>query len=137
MTGSAAVAEEVDLQDMVLPEFSCTLRINDTFRCYIMNNASIYDVILGRDFLMAVGIDVLHSTQEMKWMDLRLPFRRRDSLEDPFDLNIACLETLAADVDDLEPFSIMDAKYEAVDPRQAAEAQINLSPSQRKELGDL
>jgi len=129
VTGSATVAEEVELQDMVLPEFSHTLHINNTFRCYVMNNASIYDVILGRDFLMAVGIDVLHSTQEMKWMDLRLPFRRRDSLEDPFDLNTTCLETLAADVDDLEPFSIMDAKYEAVDPRQVAEAQTHLSPS--------
>ena len=42
-----------------------------------------------------------------------------------------------ADVDDLEPFSIMDAKYEAVDPRQVAGAQTHLSPSQRKELGDL
>ena len=65
MTGSATVAEEVELQDMVLPEFSRTLCINDTFRCYVMNNASVYDVIFGRDFLMAVGIDVHHSTQEM------------------------------------------------------------------------
>ena len=137
ITGSATVAEELELQDMVLPEFSHTLRVNDTFRCYVMNNASVYDVILGRDFLMAVGIDVLHSAQEVKLMDIRLPFRRRDSLEDPFDLNTTCLETLAADVDDREPFSIMDAQYEAVNPRQVAEAQTHLSPSQRKELGDL
>ena len=31
----------------------------------------------------------------------------------------------------------LDAKYEAVNPRQVAEAQIHLSPSQCKELGDL
>ena len=65
MTGLATVAEEVDLQDMVLPEFSCTLRINDTFRCYVMNNASIYDVILGRDFLMAVGIIRLQRNRQL------------------------------------------------------------------------
>ena len=70
MTGSAtAVAEEVELQDMVLPEFNHTLRIIDTFRCYVMHNASVYDVILGHDFLMVLGIDVLYSTQEMKWLD--------------------------------------------------------------------
>ena len=49
-------------------------------------------------------------------MDLRLPFCHRDAFDDPFDLHSACLEVLAVDVDELEPFSIMEAKYDAVDP---------------------
>ena len=55
---------------MILPKFSCTLCISDSFTCYVMDNDSAYDAILGHDFLMAVGIDVLHSSQESKWMDL-------------------------------------------------------------------
>ena len=95
-----------------------------------MDNDSTYDAMMGRDFL-------IHSSQESKWMDLRLPFRCRDSIDDPFDLHSACLEVLAADVDELEPFSIMEAKYDAVDPREVADAQQHLTPSQCQDLGDL
>ena len=74
MTGSATVTEEIELQDIILPEFSRSLRISDSFKCLVMNSKSVYDVIFGRDFLMAVGIDILHSSQEMQWMDLRIHF---------------------------------------------------------------
>ena len=110
MMGSACITEEVDLQDMILPKFSRTLCISDSFTCYVMDNDSAYDAIMGRDFLIAISIDVLHSSQESKWMDIRLPLRRRYSIDDPFDLHTACLEVLSADVDELEPFSIMEAK---------------------------
>ena len=70
MTGSACITAEVDLQDMILPEFSHTLRISDSFSFYVMDNDSAYDAILGHDFLMAICIDVHHSSQDLKWMDL-------------------------------------------------------------------
>ena len=102
-----------------------------------MDNDSTYNAIMGHDFLMAVSIDVLHSSQESKWMDIWLPFRRRDSIDDPLDLHTACLEVLAADVDELELFSNMEAKYDAIDPREVANAQQHLTPSQCQDLGDL
>ena len=116
MTGTASISQEVELQDMLLPEFSQSLRISDPFKCYVMDNKSVYDIILGRDFLMTVGIDILHSTQEMKWLDTTLPFRNRDSIQDPFDLNTSLLETLSGDMEGLERPSILDAKYEAFNP---------------------
>jgi len=139
LTGSGQVTEEVALEDMILPEFSRTLRINDRFRCYVMDNNDIpYDVILGRDFLMSVGIDVLHSTQEVLWMGSKIPFRRRDEVIDPFDLNTLCFETLAADGDGIEPTSsILDAKYEAVDTADVAAQQKHLSQTQRDDLAAL
>ena len=75
VTGSGRITEEVALEDMVLPEFSRTLRINNRFRCYIMDNEAVpYDVIFGRDLLISVGIDVLHSMKEVRWMGNRIPF---------------------------------------------------------------
>ena len=64
LTGSGQVTEEVAQEDMILPEFSRTLRNNDRFRCYVMD-----------DVLMSVGIDVLHSTQEVLWMGSKIPSR--------------------------------------------------------------
>ena len=137
VTGSGKITEEVALEDMLLPEFSRTLRINDRFRCYIMDNTSSYDVILGRDFLCTVGIDVLNSTRQVDWLGHRIPFRRRDEQVDPFDLNTACMEMFASDMEDIEPASILDAKYEAVDPVNVAQQQLHLSPQQRNDLANL
>ncbi len=137
MTGTAIISHEVELQDILLPEFSQSLRISDPFKCYVMDNKSVYDIILGRDFLMSVGIDILHSTQEMKWLDTRLPFRNRDSIQDPFDLNTSLLETLTGDMEGLERAYILDAKYEAFDPHAVAKTHTHLTPQQRVQLGEL
>ena len=137
MTGTASISQEVELQDMLLPEFSQSRRISDPFKCYVMDNKSVYDIILGRDFLMTVGIDILNSTQEMQWLDNKLPFRDRFSIQDPFDLNTTTLEILSGDMEGLERSSILDAKYEAFDPHAIAESHTHLTPQQRVELGDL
>ena len=51
LTSSGQITEEVALEDMVLAEFSRTLRINDRFRCYVLENNDIpYDVILDATF---------------------------------------------------------------------------------------
>ena len=71
-------------------------------------------------------------------MGSKIPFRRRDKVIDPFDLNTLCFETLAADGDGIEPTSsILDAKYEAVDTADVAAQQKHLSQTQRDDLAAL
>ena len=72
---------------------------------------------------MSVGIDILHSSQEIKWMDIRIPFRNRNTYFDPFDLHTSCLDALSADMEDLERPSIIDAQYQAIDPKTIAKNQ--------------
>lgn len=138
VNGTGKITEEIALEDMLLPEFSRTLRINDRFFCYVMDNTSSFDVILGRDFLCIVGIDVLNSTQEVDWLTHRIPFRRRDEHIDPFDLHTACIDMLASETDGIEPTSaILDAKYEVVDPKDVAQQQKHLTQEQRNDLANL
>jgi hypothetical protein len=85
-----------------------------------MDNMSSYNVILGRDYLSAVDIDVLHSSNEVEWLGICIPFRHWDAFDDPFDLETECLEMLATDLEELEAPSILDAKYDAVDPTEVA-----------------
>jgi hypothetical protein len=97
LTGEGTVNGEVTLTNMLLPELSRTLRINDTFKCNVMDNKSQYDIILGRDFLTPVVLDLKHSTQEIKWLDQSIPFRTKHELADPFALYSSCLEAFALD----------------------------------------
>jgi hypothetical protein len=47
----------VELQCMLLPEFSRSKHIDRTFECVVTDHESKTYVILGNDFLIAVGID--------------------------------------------------------------------------------
>ena len=120
LTGKAVVTKQVTLSNMLFPELSRTLRINDSFKCNVMENESYYDIILGRDFLAPVGLDIKNSTQEVVWMDHSIPFRPKNALEDPYTLYNDCLDALAAE--------ILEAKYEKVDGEEVAELQKHLPP---------
>jgi hypothetical protein len=118
LTGTGTIVEEVTFDNMLLPECSRSLRINDQFRCFVMDNMSLYDVIFSHDFLSAIGIDVLHSSNEVEWLGIHIPFHHWDASKNPFDLITECLEMLAADLEELEAPSILDAKYDAVNPTE-------------------
>ena len=67
ITGTAKFTEQVIISEMILPEFSHSVRISAKITVTLIDSVSHYDLILGRDFCSAVGIDVLHSTQEVVW----------------------------------------------------------------------
>jgi hypothetical protein len=69
LTGEGTVNGEVSLTNMLLPELSRTLRINDTFKCNVMDNASSYDIIIGRDFLTPVELDIKLLSEEISSLD--------------------------------------------------------------------
>ena len=81
--------------------------------CTLIDSVSHYDLILGRDFCSAVGIDVLHSTQEVVWQHTdgtvinTIPFCSPNFISNPFDLNVACFDALAGN-DDMEINNIFD-----------------------------
>ena len=129
INGKGLITEEVLLKDMLFPEISRSLRINDTFPCNVMDTESSYDIILGRDFLTPVGLDIKNSTQEVVWMEQTHPFRLKDALTDPYTLYNECLDALASE--------ILEAKYDATTGAEVAALQMHLSQQQREELATL
>ena len=62
LTGTSHLTEEVTLTGITLPEFSTSKRIDSSLRCLLLDEQqedSTYNMILGLDFLCAVGIDIL------------------------------------------------------------------------------
>ena len=60
LTGTSHLTEEVTLTGITLPEFSASKRIDSSLHCLLLDEQqedSTYDMILGLDFLCAVGID--------------------------------------------------------------------------------
>jgi hypothetical protein len=47
----------IELQMILLPELSCSKRINKIFKCYVSTHETNTNIILGNDFLTAVGIN--------------------------------------------------------------------------------
>ena len=148
LTGTSHLTEEVTLTGITLPEFSASKRINSSLRCLLLDEQqedSTYDMILGLDFLCAVGIDILCRQKLIKWDDATLAFRPRDTYKEPHaNIHARLIEAFAYGDKEDDPkglgyklIQIMEAKYEAIDTDELAQAQKQLMPIQLTELACL
>ena len=145
LTGTSHLMEEVTLTGITLPEFSASKRIDSSLRCLLLDEQqedSTYDLILGLDFLCAVSIDILCSWKQLRWDDATLVFQPRDMFQGTqASLHAQTIETFAYGDEDDDPeglgyksTQIMEAKYEAVDTDELAQAQTQLTPKQQTDL---
>ena len=148
ITGTSHLTEEVTLTGITLPEFSASKRFDSSLHCLLLDERqedSTYHLILGLDFLCAVGIDILCSRKQLQWDDATLAFQPRDTFQgSQASLHARTLEAFAYGDDDDDPeglgyksTQIMEAKYEAIDTEKLAQAQTQLTPKQRTELARL
>ena len=97
MHTTSKLDRQVLLQHITLPEFSPTQRIDKPLSAYVFDKTnSPYDLIMGLDVLVPLGIDISCSTQRVTWMQAVIPFRPRsyfdDSLlQDPIAHSSHCL----------------------------------------------
>ena len=148
LTGTLHLTEEVTLTGITLPEFSASKRIDSSLRCLLLDEHqedSTYDMILGLDFLCAVGIDILCRQKQLKWDEATMAFQPRDTYKEPqANLHACLIEAFAYGDEEDDPeglgyksTQIMEAKYEAIDTDELAQAQKQLTPQQRTELAHL
>ena len=148
LTGTSHLTEEVTLTGIMLPEFSASKRIDSSLRCLLLDEQqedSTYDMILGLDFLCAVGIDILCHQKQLKWDDATLAFQPRDTYKETHaNIHARLIEAFAYGDEEDDPeglgyksTQIMEAKYEAIDTDELAQAQKQLTPKQRTDLARL
>ena len=149
LKGTASVDQCVDLQDVVLSEFSHTKHI-DSVPCYVAPGSSNYDVIIGRRTLRALGIQLDFDTDSVKWMDKILPMKppidqpRLTRFRQMQQLFLASFEDQA---DELAPnglesnhftsIKIKESKYDQHDVDEVADLQRHLPPEHRQQLKHL
>jgi hypothetical protein len=128
--GEYEIQEKVLLKDVALPEFSKSVKIDEMEAFVFDNPSSIYDIILGRDFLKITGIDLSFSTKTIKWLDMSISMKPQNywSKED----NLDCMILEEADDDYLA--EIKPSKYESIDPRKVVKEQNHLNEEQKQDI---
>jgi len=114
-----------------LPEFSSSRIIKANF--HIMENHIKYDMILGRDILSDLGIDLLFSNQLIQWPDINmeLPMRSSDvTYEEAFLIG----DGQAIDDATARIQQILDAKYEPADLDQVVAECVHLTDEEQTKL---
>ncbi len=138
--GSFDTNRKVNCQ-FTLPEFhqgkdiSWTMYVDESDKR--LNN---YDMIIGRDLLKELGIDLLFSTGEMKWAQATVPMR------DPSMLQASQIDTLENEIysmhdpettDAARIQSIIDIKYAPQDIGAIVAQATHLTNNERKGLSKL
>ena len=148
LTGTSHLTEEITLTCITLPEFSASKRIDSSLRCLLLDEQeedSTYDMILGLDFLCAIGIDILCRQKLLRWDEATLAFQPRDTYKEPqANIHARLIEAFAYGDEEDDPeglgyksTQIMEARYKAIDTDELAQAQKQLTPTQRTELACL
>ena len=148
LTGTSHLTEEVTLTGITLPEFSASKCIDSSLCCLLLDEQqedSTYDMILGLDFLCAVGINILCHQKQLKWDDATLAFQPRDTYKETHaNIHARLIEAFTYGDKEDDPkglgyksTQIMEAKYEAIDTDELAQAQKQLTPKQRTDLACL
>ncbi len=109
---------------MILPDFTRQTKVE--FDCHVdptqkSNNCN-YDIILGKDFMQELGIDILNSSLTLKWDGIEIPMRdfgelrKSATAHHSFLLGMDNQSDLAHDMQQ-RVTRILDAKYEKADLR--------------------
>jgi hypothetical protein len=119
-----------------------SLHITKPFRAYVAEaQATSFDMILGQDFNIALGIDVIINTHRvMTWMGHKVPFRVVVQPNHRFkEMQQAYIASFSPEEEAFEPSycniaKILAVKYDAANVDAVADAQHHLMPKQRHKL---
>lgn len=137
IAGTFIANEIVQMHALILPEFDsakeingCTAGLFDAPRCP-------YDVILGRDVLGIIGLDILFSQGACKWMGKTILMKAPNHWRQPDNVALAFDQGSQDVLDDDDAYDesfILDAKYEATSGEEVAAKQQHLTKEQRDQL---
>ena len=137
LAGNLESTQGVWLQDLVLPEFGSTRRIQ-TQKALVFDGNLSYDAILGLDFLTPTGIDICLSDQTIRWLGKSVPMKGREYWDDPIQTYLTLNpEDEDASLDgesDAFVTALRNAKYEETSPLEVARQQRHLNTEQQNKL---
>ena len=98
---------------------------------HVADNMGAYDMIIGRDILSFLGIDIKFSNHTVTWEQESIPFKPVDAtIERDYHIE----ESMAINNSSDRIKKILDAKYEAADLEKVCSAQSHLLVEQQQKL---
>ena len=144
--GQYSTAYEVKLK-FALEEFNRNTLLKHTFDIDESNDKKGigYDMIIGRDLLVKLGIDIRFTDQTIKWEDMLVPMKAFAPGKDHKSLSNREIRASIAQI--AEPIStreatervvrILDSNYAKANLEEVSEAATNLTEAERSMLLDL
>ena len=126
----------------VLPEFDLNkiiewkMHVDDSTAA----SASNYDMIIGTDLMIELGINIDFDKRVMTWEGATVPLKNRDILSNIDELNLIHEEIYESDIiKDMSErhIRILDADYHRADLNQVTAAAVHLTPEEQKRLNFL
>ena len=124
----------VDLRDGIFPEFDRNRRFTGVTATVFDEPTCAYDVILGRDLLLELGIIIDFANFHVKWMDKFIFMKPRQHFHHHTNWTAIFDDGVYDVLDDVDDAFILDAKYEATSAEDVAKHQGHLNDSQRRQL---
>ena len=120
--------------DMLFPELSPTRTINTTVTVCDSSISSYYDMIVGRDLLNELGMDIKFSTNTVCWETAEIPMKSRDATP-ATSYFIQETEQLRTETDRLSATpKWLVSEYHKTDLREYSHRQTNLNTKQAELL---
>ena len=98
---------------------------------HVADNMGAYDMIIGRDVLSFLGIDIKFSEQVVTWDYGEMPFKPKDATVQT-QYHVAESMAVSEATDRIK--SILEAKYEAADLKQVCLSQDHLNEEEQQKL---
>ncbi|CAJ1938120.1 unnamed protein product [Cylindrotheca closterium] len=145
----------INIEGIVFPEFSPTQKVESTFETIVFDSDARYDMIIGNNILLPLGIDCCGSTKTIKWMDKHVPYKPPESglspqTTDPNeDTSMLMAQLMATHCYHSDPdeslnehieqqishsFNIAESKYDLVPLEHVAKQQQHLNAKQQQHL---
>lgn len=142
---TAVLNQEAMLHEISFPEITPTQQVPGPIRATMFKNEhSAYDIIIGLDVMIALGINVSCIAKTISWNGNSIPFRPSNYFDYklfPHALAMMMQDDLLDEVEaqqlGYKSKTILHSKYEAVNPALIAEQQKHLTASQRQDLAKL
>ncbi len=128
--GTMHTSEKVKAR-FTLPEFHDNHLLE--FDVHVAENLGAYDMIIGRDVLRDLGINIKFSDMTVEWDNSTIPFKDIDDVPRAYYIQ----DSYAVDQATSRLKHILDAKYEAADLGQVAEECTHLSIEERLKIRSL
>jgi hypothetical protein len=130
LSGESKMNRSVILEDIILPEFTKSLRMNRS-EMWVFNNPEVkYDAIIGRDLLHEMKIDICYSDGTMK-MEGRVVLMKKRGERPMFYVDN---DHTDEELDELYAAEIKEAKYDKVHIDDVIQQQHHLSRDQKQQL---
>lgn len=132
------------LVPMILPDFTRQTKVE--FDCHVdptqKSHSTNYDIILGKDFMQDLGIDILNSSLTLRWDGIEIPMRDFGELRKPVDALDAYLLNIDKQSESTHDMQnrvtrILDAKYEKANLPKLCKSQQHLTELEQDMLQKL